>query len=163
MQPSDIKTLNNKITLNYVPNCGTTHGSYHMIQKPDGSNKTFKQIKLNINLCHDKTYWKTLENYVRQIFIHEMAHYFYYFKDSHYSAFEKFCRKGGQNICSSTDFVSKYATKNKEEDYAESFTHRYLESTQGKMIVDQEHGSANTSSKLREAKEMYFSYSYPFL
>jgi predicted SprT family Zn-dependent metalloprotease len=135
-----------------------------MTQKTDGSNRKFKQIKLNINLCNDKSYLQTLETYVRQIFIHEMAHYFYYFKDSHYSVFGELCRKNNTNECTSNDFVSTYAMKNKEEDYAESFTHRYLETTtQRRMIVDQEHGSAETSSRIQEAKNQYFFYTYPSL
>jgi hypothetical protein len=162
LTPNDIEILNEKIELKYLPNCGTTQGSYHMTQRTDGSNRQFKSIKLNINLCNETSYLKHFDQYVRQIFIHEMAHYFYYFKDNYSTTFGAFCRQERENICTTADFVSNYAMKNQEEDYAESFTHRYLKTTtHNKMIVDGEHGSAEVVSKIQMAKEIYFSSMYP--
>jgi hypothetical protein len=161
LKPTDIEILNEKIEVNYVKGCGTTRGSYHMTQKTDGSNKKFTRIKLNINLCSSQQYLANFERYVRQIFIHELGHYLYYFKDSHTSVFDKFCRNKGANSCETMDFVSTYASKNKEEDYAESFAHWYLEkTTESSMIVDQEHGSADISSKVTSAKDQYFDYTF---
>jgi hypothetical protein len=147
--------LSGKIEINYVKGCGTTHGSYHMTQRTDGSKRTFKLIKLNINLCNQQTYLENFNRYVRQIFIHELGHYLYYFKDPSTTLFDNLCRSS-KRTCDSEDFVSTYAEKNKEEDYAESFAHWYIQSTTNTtMIVDQEHGSA-TTSPLRLAKERYF-------
>ena len=160
LNEKDLEILNNKIELHYVNKCGTTHGSYHMSQKTDGTERTLKQIKLNINLCSDRNYLSLFTNYVRQIFVHELAHYFYYFKDRFAESFGNICRKGGTIICQNVDFVSAYAQKWKEEDYAESFTHWYLGNyIDQAMIVDQEHGSAPSSLKM-EIKQIYFDRAY---
>ncbi|MDR2190033.1 MAG: hypothetical protein LBP53_02325 [Candidatus Peribacteria bacterium] len=160
LTPSDIDTLDNKIELNYVKGCGTTRGSYHMTQRTDGSNRKFKQIKLNINLCTEPTYVKQFARYVRQIFIHELGHYLYYFKDTHTQLFDSICRDTPEK-CESQDFVSTYAMKNKEEDYAESFASRYIKTTTDQaMIVDREHGSASTVSRIRVGKEKYFTLTF---
>ena len=82
-----------------------------MSQKTDGTERTLKQIKLNINLCSDRNYLSLFTNYVRQIFVHELAHYFYYFKDRFAESFGNICRKGGTIICQNVDFVSAYAQK----------------------------------------------------
>ncbi|MDR3169627.1 MAG: hypothetical protein LBU27_08035 [Candidatus Peribacteria bacterium] len=158
---SDIKTLNEKININYVNGCGTTKGSYHMTQRTDGSNKKFKQINLNINLCTTEKYLKNFERYVRQILVHELAHYFYYFKDTLSSTFNPICRDEKKSTCTSEDFVSTYAMTNADEDYAESFTHWYLDTyISDPMIVDTAHGSASThTEKLRE-KTAYFEQAY---
>jgi hypothetical protein len=134
-----------------------------MTQKTDGSNRKFKEIKLNINLCSEQNYLKNFNRYVKQIFIHELGHYLYYFKDKHTEAFNKLCRTGTRK-CESEDFVTTYAMKNKEEDYAESFAHWYMENISHQaMIVDREHGSATTSSLIQETKNQYFSYTYSIL
>jgi hypothetical protein len=159
---ADLAVLDGNIEVNYIPGCGMTRGSYHMIQRTDGSNKRFKQIKLNISLCEESFYLDNLENYVRQIFIHEIAHYLYYFKDSNSEQFGNFCWKNGTSTCAPSDFVSVYAMRNREEDYAESFTHRYLTITsQTRITSPQEHGSADTSSSIREAKAQYFNVHFP--
>jgi hypothetical protein len=156
LSTKDIQILDEKIELNYVSGCGITRGSYHMMQKTDGTQKKFKMIKLNINLCNEEKYIKDFDRYVRQIFIHELAHYLYYFKDTTTDNFDTLCRKNGENSCENEDFVSAYAQKNKEEDYAESFAHWYIETTtHQKMIVDREHGSASTSA-IKQQKESYF-------
>jgi len=127
-----------------------------MTQKTDGTDRVFKQIKLNINLCTNELYLKNFDTYIRQILIHELGHYLYYFKDATTEKFDAICRKKGVLSCASTDFVSAYAMKNKEEDYAESFAHWYLSNTNGgEMIVDTEHKSADTS-KLQQTKDAYF-------
>jgi hypothetical protein len=158
---SDIKTLNEKININYVNGCGTTKGSYHMTQKTDGSNRKFKAINLNINLCSTEKYLKNFERYVRQILVHELGHYFYYFKDTLSSTFNPICREGETLICTSDDFVSTYAMTNADEDYAESFTHWYLETyISDQMIVDTAHGSANTQTEKLREKAAYFEQAY---
>ena len=166
LNQKDLEILNEKIEVNYKQNCGNTHGSYHMTQNTDGSNRKLKKITLNINLCIEKNYINNFQGYISQIFIHELAHYFYYFKDPNPKVFENICREGNENRCNNSEFVSSYAMKNKEEDYAESFVHRYLENVgNGKMIVDiehgsTEHGSAKSPSDIGLAKNQYFKSTY---
>ena len=156
LNEEDLQRLENKIDLSYIDRCGTTRGSYHMTQKTDGTDRILKQIKLNINLCSDRGYLALFTNYVRQIFMHELAHYLYYFKDSATDGFGNICRKNGVLSCQEEDFVSTYAQKSKEEDYAESFTYWYLKNYAGQSIItDQEHGSASSSLK-KETKQAYF-------
>jgi predicted SprT family Zn-dependent metalloprotease len=150
-----VETLSGKVEIQYVRGCGTTHGSYHMTQRSDGTNRKFTSIKLKINLCNQQTYVENFDRYVRQIFIHELGHYLYYFKDPNPKRFDSLCRGKGKQ-CESEDFVSSYAEKNKEEDYAESFAHWYLQRmTEEHMIVDRAHSSAPTSA-MTLAKEQYF-------
>ncbi|MDR2541072.1 MAG: hypothetical protein LBD11_04785 [Candidatus Peribacteria bacterium] len=158
---TDLKTLEEKINIQYVQGCGTTKGSYHMTQKTDGTNKKFKQINLNINLCETESYRTNFNKYVRQILVHELGHYFFYFKDSRSTEFAPICWTGGKQNCSSEDFVSTYAMKNADEDYAESFAHWYLEKyTDDSMIVDQAHGSASVDSPKLKEKAEYFEKAY---
>jgi hypothetical protein len=161
LNANDLKTLNEKIFVNYVQGCGTTKGSYHMTQKTDGSNKKFKQINLNINLCETESYRANFTKYIRQILIHELGHYFYYFKDPRSAEFAPICWAGEKQNCNSEDFVSTYAMKNADEDYAESFTHWYLETyANDTMIVDASHGSASVASQKLGEKADYFAKSY---
>jgi len=151
-----LQRLQAKVELYYVQRCGTTRGSYHMTQRTDGTERTLKQIKLSINLCSDRDYIALFPHYVRQIFIHELAHYLYYFKDRYADKFSKICRGGTEQVCQVEDFVSAYAQTSKEEDYAESFTYWYLKNHVGQsLIVDQEHGSAGPSPR-GETKQRYF-------
>ncbi|MDR0608080.1 MAG: putative zinc-binding metallopeptidase [Candidatus Peribacteria bacterium] len=161
LKETDLNILNEKISINYVNGCGTTKGSYHMTQRSDGSNKKFKAINLNINLCSTEKYLNNFEKYVRQILVHELAHYFYYFKDPQSTTFNPICWEGTTTTCTSEDFVSTYAMKNADEDYAESFTYWYLATyLQDKMIVDQAHNSANPSTEKLKEKVTYFEQTY---
>lgn len=150
----DINTLKDNIELNYVNSCGNTKWSYHMLQSADGKEKIFNRIVLNVNLCSSSEYVNNLDKYVRQIFIHELAHYLYFFKDPYASKFWTFCWTTSK--CQTYDFVSAYAMQSKEEDYAESFVAWYLyHNWNQKMIVDHEHGSA-LSSAINQIKHQYF-------
>ncbi|MDD3868717.1 MAG: hypothetical protein PHR46_04000 [Candidatus Absconditabacteria bacterium] len=153
----DLERLDGKIQLNYVQQCGTTKGSYHMTQRKDGTDRKLTKIILNINICKDTTYLYNFDKYVRQIFIHEFAHYLYYFRDISTQTFDQLCRKDGENKCQSGDFVSQYAQQNKEEDYAESFTYWYLGY---EALLDQsEHSSAE--SRIKGIKYRYFDRTFP--
>ena len=122
---SDMSQLDNKIIVNYVEQCGNVHGSYHMFISPSGEQSVSKII-ININICTTPHYLSNFKKYVNQLFVHELGHYLYYFKDDTNQYFDNICRKNNKNICNSDDFVSTYAQSSKEEDYAESFTYRYL-------------------------------------
>ena len=157
LEPKDLEQLEGKIQLEYVRSCGSTKGSYRMTQNIDGSNRKVSAILLNVNLCETQEYLKNFERYVRQIFIHELGHFFYYFKDKYTSTFGQICRKEGKNWCSAEQFVSSYAMQNLEEDYAETFAHWYLGNiSQEEMITDREHGSAEEMTAKLQLKNEYF-------
>jgi hypothetical protein len=62
------------------------------------------------------------------VYIHELAHYVYFFKDSNTNAFEQLCRAGTtkNSQCQSSEaFFSTYAATEPQEDYAESFAFWY--------------------------------------
>jgi predicted SprT family Zn-dependent metalloprotease len=122
-----------------------------MTQKVGGTDRKLKAILLNINLCEEASYLKNFLKYVRQIFIHELAHYLYYFKDYAPEQFDNICWKNENNLCDTNDFISTYAQKSKEEDYAESFAYRYLGYLNNK---EQEHMSAYPPKM--EKKQQHF-------
>lgn len=125
LEAQDIQNLNNKIQIEYIHQCGNVHGSYHMLVSPNWQ-KSVKNIIIKINICSTPVYINNFRRYIDQIFVHELAHYLYYFKDDTTDIFDRICRKDQRNICGTQWFVSNYATSSKEEDYAESFTYRYL-------------------------------------
>jgi hypothetical protein len=110
---ADIKTLNNKISITYILGCDKIKGSYTIQQSintnNDIVNTTLENIILNVNICFDYFYIKSLPNYVQQITVHELGHYMYYFKDTNPQLFVQKCRKKNKMICSKKDFISSYA------------------------------------------------------
>ena len=122
----DLKILDNKIVLNYNKTCANTKWAFHMLQSSDWKQKVFKSIILNVNLCDNKSFIQNYTNYIRQIFIHEISHYIYMFRDTWTANFDKICWDTAKG-CSSENFVSNYANSNAAEDYAESFAYWYLD------------------------------------
>lgn len=124
----DIEILNNKIFINFNKSCKNTKWSFHILQNKDKTIKQFKYIELNINLCDSNEYKNNYENYIKQIFIHEISHYIYEFKDDSVNVFDSICWEWWKMkaICSNGDFVSNYSKNNFAEDYAESMAYRYL-------------------------------------
>ena len=122
----DLKILDNKIVLNYNKTCANTKWAFHMLQSSDWKQKVFKSIILNVNLCDNKSFIQNYTNYIRQIFIHEISHYIYMFRDTWTANFDKICWDTARG-CSSENFVSNYASSNAAEDYAESFAYWYLD------------------------------------
>ncbi len=156
----DLRVLDQKIEVNYVRSCGSTKGSYHMLQSDDGQKVLFKNIVLNINLCNLPDYRARLDEFVAQILLHELGHYLYFFKDTSIATFDQICREDGESLCQSDDFVSAYAMQGKEEDYAESFTYRYLQKHRhSSMIVDQKH-TASPETRIKSTKLQYFDIAY---
>ena len=121
-----MKILDNKIVLNYNKTCANTKWAFHMLQSSDWKQKVFKSIILNVNLCDNKSFIQNYTNYIRQIFIHEISHYIYMFRDTWTANFDKICWDTAKG-CSSENFVSNYAGSNAAEDYAESFAYWYLD------------------------------------
>lgn len=150
LNTDDLQVLNNKISINYKLSCENTKWSFHITQNKWWTNKQFKSIELNINLCDSKSFKDNYENYVKQIFIHEISHYIYVFKDNNYKDFSKICW-WSWNTCSKSDFVSNYAQNNEAEDYAESLAYRYLDNFNW---INKQKWSASTK-KLWE-KLLYF-------
>jgi hypothetical protein len=81
---------------------------------------------------------------------HELWHYIYFFKDKNPSSFSEICWNKWQINCLPSEFVSKYATKSVEEDYAESFAYWYLDASD-----DKEHGSAPLNEPMNR-RERHF-------
>lgn len=85
-----------------------------------------KEIKLEISLCNSYQYIDQLAEQIKKLLFHEIGHYIYYTKDGSTNTFETICRdakkKIKKNTCTSDGFVSSYAQKNSEEDYAETFS-----------------------------------------
>ena len=150
LNDEDLAILNNHITINYIKSCANTKWEFHMLQSKNWSAKEFKFIELNINICNTKSFMNNFEHYVNQIFIHEIAHYIFAFKDDFTEDFTNICRESEDN-CSTDDFVSTYAKKNYAEDYADTFAYRYLDNFNW---IDKEQWSAQT--KLLWEKIIYF-------
>ena len=91
------------------------------------------------------------KRHVQQILAHELGHYIYFFKDENPSKFSEICWDNGKMNCLPQDFVSNYAKKSKEEDYAESFAYWYLYSADGSSS-DDKHGSAPDNPINRRAR-----------
>ena len=122
----DLKVLDNKIVVNYNKTCANTKWVFHMLQSSDWKQKIFKSIILNVNLCDNKSFIQNYTNYIRQIFIHEISHYIYMFRDTWTANFDKICWDTAKG-CTKENFVSNYANSNAAEDYAESFAYWYLD------------------------------------
>jgi len=137
----DLKILDNKIVLNYNKTCANTKWAFHMLQSSDWKQKIFKSIILNVNLCDNKSFIQNYTNYIRQIFIHEISHYIYMFRDTWTADFDIICWDSGKG-CSEDSFVSNYANSNAAEDYAESFAYWYLDNFNW---VDKQHWSSSNS------------------
>lgn len=124
LDQQDIARLYDKIHVNYIQSCGSVHGAFHMLVWPD--RREVSKIVLNINTCTADPYLNNFSSYVNQILVHELWHYIYYFKDFDHDDFDKICRANNSSRCLASDFVSSYAQRSKEEDYAESFAYWYL-------------------------------------
>jgi len=125
----DVMALKDKITVKYMRWCRETRGGYTISKnKEKVGTFTFEEITLHVNLCPSYKYINNLPSYLEEIFIHELGHHVYYFKDPNPKSFERICRKNNKKtFCESEDFVSRYAKTKAIEDYPESFLHRYLD------------------------------------
>ncbi len=132
LKQEDIKALDGTIKIQYNNACKKTTGSFHVTRNKSTKKMTFKEIKLNINICSNEGFYSRFEDYVKQIFAHELGHYVYFFKDSQTEKFEQICRNEEKKLCKKEGFFSTYAQNNKEEDYAESFAYWYLDTFSAK-------------------------------
>lgn len=148
LTPTDINTLKNKITVQYIPDCRETKWSTTVEETVEGTNNkritvNVQNITLNVNICFNYQYIQNIKNYIEQITIHELGHYVYYIKDTTPQTFQKICRKTNKASCPKTDFFSKYSQSWPEEDYAEVFLHRYLGDSATKSIYSGNYYSGN--------------------
>ncbi|MFA7298861.1 MAG: hypothetical protein WC010_04425 [Candidatus Absconditabacterales bacterium] len=143
---SDIKALDKKITMKYIPDCRKVQGFTTVAETMDRTKRIraeIQNITLNINICFNYQYIQGLSTYIEQIMVHELGHYIFYIKDNQSQSFEKICRKNGKISCPKDEFVSKYSQTGPEEDYAESFLHRYLGDIASKKIYTGKYYSGN--------------------
>ena len=140
LDKNDLKILNNKIEVTYQQSCNITEWSFRVIRNKQSWEYTFKWIKLIIAYCERNNTPARQKRHVQQILAHELGHYIYFFKDKNPSKFSEICWDNGKINCLPEEFVSNYATKSKEEDYAESFAYWYLYNTDWSW--DNQHGAA---------------------
>ena len=150
LDDNDIKTLNNRINVSYVQSCEVTEGNFRAVKNLSTNKVTFKDITLIISYCSSNNTAQRNERHTRQILSHELWHYIYFFKDKNPSSFSEICWNKWQINCLPSEFVSKYATKSVEEDYAESFAYWYLDASD-----DKEHGSAPLNEPMNR-RERHF-------
>lgn len=125
LRPDEAQLIAERTEISYHHSCEKAKGSFHLLQHHKSKEKRFKALKLHIGSCQDKKYLASYQAYFRQIFAHELGHYLYFFKDPNPQAFSRICRSGKKKDCKLEAFVSRYAQKNQEEDYAESFAYWY--------------------------------------
>lgn len=151
LDENDLKTMNYKIKVTYQQSCEITEWAFRVIRNKQTGKVTFKEIELIIAYCDRNNTPERQKRHVQQILAHELGHYIYFFKDKNPSNFSEICWDNGKMNCLPQDFVSNYATKSQEEDYAESFAYRYLYST-GDNSSDDGHGSAPDNPINRRAR-----------
>lgn len=140
LDKNDLKILNNKIEVTYLQSCDITEWSFRVVRNKQTWEYTFKWIKLIIAYCEKNKTPERQKRHVQQILAHELWHYIYFFKDKNPSEFSEICWDNWKMNCLPEEFVSNYATKSQEEDYAESFAYWYLYHTWTQD--DGTHGSA---------------------
>ena len=150
LDKNDLKTLNNKIEVTYLQSCNVTEWTFRVIRNKQTGAYTFKEIKLIIAYCDKNNTPERQKRHVQQILAHELWHYIYFFKDKNPSKFSEICWDNGKMNCLPEEFVSNYAKKSKEEDYAESFAYWYLYNTDGSS--DNEHWAAPDNPINRRAR-----------
>ena len=151
LDENDLKTMNYKIKVTYQQSCEITEWAFRVIRNKQTGKVTFKEIELIIAYCDKNNTPERQKRHVQQILAHELWHYIYFFKDKNPSNFSEICWDNGKMNCLPQDFVSNYATKSQEEDYAESFAYWYLYSTDDNSS-DDGHGSAPDNPINRRAR-----------
>lgn len=141
LDENDLKTLNNKIEVTYQQSCDVTEWSFRVVKNKQTWKYTFKGIKLIIAYCEKNNTPTRQKRHVQQILAHELWHYIYFFKDDNPSKFSEICWDNGKMNCLPEEFVSRYAQKSQEEDYAESFAYWYLYNVDWRDS-DNQHGAA---------------------
>ena len=131
LDENDLKIMNNKIKVTYQQNCQITEWAFRVLRNKQTWNYTFKEIELVISYCDKNNTAERQKRHVQQILSHELWHYIYFFKDKNPSKFSEICWDNGKINCLPQEFVSNYAKKSQEEDYAESFAYWYLYNTDG--------------------------------
>jgi len=129
--PKDVKYIQDKLEIQYMRGCTKTKWAYTVTRKlsSDGEvlSANLDKLVINVNFCPSYQYINNLSYYIQQIMVHELWHHVYYFKDSKPTQFEDICRDNkNSHHCDKQDFVSRYSQTYSEEDYAETFLHRYL-------------------------------------
>ena len=150
LDENDLKILNNKIEVTYQQSCDITEWSFRVVRNKQSWEYTFKWIKLIIAYCEKNNTPARQKRHVQQILAHELWHYIYFFKDKNPSKFSEICWDNWKMNCLPEEFVSNYATKSKEEDYAESFAYWYLYNTDWSW--DNQHGAAPDNPINRRAR-----------
>ncbi len=154
---ADIEQFQNKITLEYVNSCSNFHGSYKMKEIFTANRILISQqvdeMKILLNVCYNYHILYDIWFLFEKIVLHEFGHHIYYQKDKHHADFEAICwtdDKTKKRTCWKQAFVTKYATTNALEDYAEQFMYSYLR-------------IRSYSNPFLDKKDNYFLHIFPLL
>lgn len=125
-----IDSIGSKIMFEYVNQCDQLRGLTKVTLSRNKLGRTLStslnSITFNVNVCEDVSYIANFDSYIKDLVYHELAHYIYYIDDKSYQQFESLCRSTDLlNTCKRSDFVTDYARSGPQEDYAETFQHRY--------------------------------------
>lgn len=150
LDENDLKIMNNKIKVTYQQSCEVTEWAFRVMRNKQTWKVTFKEIELIIAYCDKNNTPERQKRHVQQILAHELGHYIYFFKDENPSKFSEICWDNWKMNCLPKEFVSTYATKSLEEDYAESFAYWYLYNTDSNDWDG--HGSAPDNPINRRAR-----------
>lgn len=130
---SDINEVADKVTFEYVKECGLFNWRYEIKQTLDSRGNHIKyettDLNLKVNLCPSYFVITELPTLFKKIIIHELGHHVYYYRDANSDAFEAICRDditSRNTQCGWDDFVTQYAQTASVEDYAEHFMYRFL-------------------------------------
>lgn len=125
LNDDDIKILNNKISISYKQSCLPIEWWFSAHKNLYWDWYTFDNIFIIVSYCEANIIsWKDKQD-IKQILMHEIWHYIYFFKDKNILDFSNICRWYESN-CTKSDYINDYAATSVEEDYAESFVYRYL-------------------------------------
>ena len=109
----DLEILSWKIKVHNPNSCGYASWGFHAKLNENTGKVSLKQIDIYIPLCN-WIFFLRWDDQIRQIVIHEIGHYIYYFVDKNISVYNNICLK---------DWIKYW---NKEEDYAYAFTYWYV-------------------------------------
>lgn len=120
----DIKILNNKISISYRQSCLPIEWWFSASKNLYWNWYVFDGIYIIVSYCEANIIsWRDKQD-IKQILMHEIWHYIYFFKDKNILEFSNICRWYESN-CGKFDYVNDYAATSVEEDYAESFVYWY--------------------------------------
>lgn len=139
---ADSDKIRQHIFLEFTDSCTSYNGSYEVRQTFSSAGKLQKVETLGLHLkvttCTRLYVLLHLKEIYKKLIYHELGHHMRRYHDADPTRFTQQCRtsEGYRNTtCVSRDFVSDYAQQAPEEDYAETFQQRVLQSEPTSLIM----------------------------